>query len=203
VAIKIRERQIRGVKDKIKRVDEQLADLEVRSPQAGQWVSPELLQHAFVHRGQKLGVVATMDDLILRAEATQDVAGILLDLPVGAEVQARIKGRPDQQFTGHIKAFLPAGQKQLPSQALSAAAGGPIAVVTSDRNGITAAEGVFEIQVTPDAASLFVKKPEGKSDPIRLMPEQRVIIRFDTPAKPLLEQGWRWLSQLLQRRFHI
>jgi putative peptide zinc metalloprotease protein len=199
VAIKIRERQIRGVKDKIRRVEQQLADLEVRSPQAGQWISPELLQHAFVHRGQKLGVVATMDDLIIRSEATQDVAGILLDLPLGTAVEVRIKGRPDQQFTGRITAELPAGQKQLPSQALSAAAGGPIAVVTSDRNGTTAAEGVFEIQVTPDADSLAKHQP----DAIRLLPEQRVIIRFDTPAKPLLEQGWRWLSQLLQRRFHI
>jgi len=203
VAIQIRQRQVDAVLDKIRRAVEQLADLQVRSPQAGQWIAPDidLRKGSYVRRGEKLGLVATMDDLLIRAEATQNVAGVL-QTSAADEVRMRIVGQPDHEFSGRIKAFLPAGQEHLASPALSAAAGGPIAVMTDDRTGMKAAERVFEIQITPDRASL-VRVVDGKEVPIRLLPEQRVVIRFDTPAKPLLAQGWRWLLQLLQRRFHI
>jgi putative peptide zinc metalloprotease protein len=193
VAVQIRKHQIEAVNQKIRRTAEQLADLEIRSPQSGQWVSPEidLLQGSFIHKGQKLGLVATMDDLVIKAAAMQDEAGPLLESAADA-VTVRIKGQPDQEFSGRVKLKMPMGLKQLSSPALGSAAGGPIAIKTDDRTGNTAAEAVFEIQVTPDPTSK-----------VRLLPEQRVIIRFDTPAKPLLIQGKRWLDQLLQRRFHV
>jgi len=206
VAVQIRQRQVDAVREKIRRADEQLADLAVRSPQAGQWISADidLKKGSYIKRGDKLGLVATMDDLEIQAEAVQNVAGVLQTSAL-PDVRMRIIGRPDQEFSGRIKEFLPAGQEHTPPQ-LGAPVGGQIAIMTDDRSGTKAAERIFEIQVTPEPESLIrTRTVDGQSvdDSIRLMPEQRVLIRFDTPSKPLMEQGWRWLLQLLQKRFHI
>ena len=192
-AVQIVEEQIGAVDEKLTRVRQQLADLEIRPPLAGTWVSPNIdrLQGAYLARGQGLGLVATMDDLIVRAIAGQDVAGPLME-DAAERVEMRMDGRPDKQVGGRIKQFLPAGRDRLPSPALAFTAGGPIATKPDDRTGTQTTERVFEIQVIPDP-----------SDQVRLLPGQRVVIRFETSPKPLLAQAKRALLQMLQRRFQI
>jgi len=192
-AVQIVEEQIGAVDEKLTRVRQQLADLEVWPTLAGTWVSPNIdrLQGAYLARGQGLGLVATMDDLIVRAIAGQDVAGPLME-DAAERVEMRMDGRPDKQVGGRIKQFLPAGRDRLPSPALAFTAGGPIATKPDDRTGTQTAERVFEIQVIPDP-----------SDQVRLLPGQRVVIRFETSPKPLLAQAKRALLQMLQRRFQI
>jgi ferredoxin-NADP reductase len=65
-------------------------------------------------------------------------------------------------------------------------------VVPDDRSGTRAAERFFEIEVEPAAGG-----------PVRFLPGQRVVVRFELSEKPLALQAWRWLLQLIQRRFHI
>ena len=192
-AVQIIDVKIGAVDEKLTRVRRQLADLEVRPPLAGTWVSPNIdrLKGAYLARGQGLGLVATMDDLIVRAIAGQDVAGPLME-DAAERVEMRMDGRPDKQVGGRIKQFLPAGRDRLPSPALAFPAGGPIATKPDDPTGTQTVERVFEIQVIPDP-----------SDHVRLLPGQRVVIRFETTPKPLLAQAKRALLQMLQRRFQI
>jgi hypothetical protein len=146
---------------------------------------------AYLKRGQDLGLVATMDDLVVRAIALHDTGGILAR-DSGDRVAMRILKRPDQEVAGTVKCFLPAGQKNLPSPALGYPAGGSIAVTADDRSGTKAAERVFEIRIIPDT-----------SDTVQLLAGQRVMVRFDASHKPYLMQLWRAILQMLQRRFHI
>jgi putative peptide zinc metalloprotease protein len=193
--VQILDGQIRAVDEKIDRVRQRLADLQVRAPFAGVWLAPDLDLHqgAYLKRGQRVGVVATLGDVLIRAVAGQDVAGRLgVEVGVGEHVEMRVDGRPDAQVTGTIKQFLPAGSDRLPSAALGYAGGGPIAVTTEDQQGTKAAERVFEIQITPDPSS-----------DVRLLAGQRVVIRFEASRKPLLAQWWRAALQLFQRRFKV
>ena len=192
-AVQAVDEQIQAVEDKIERVRKQLDDLTVRAPLAGTWVSPTIdrFKGAYVKRGEALGLVATTDDLIVRAVAGQNVAGPLIEEATD-RVEMRMDNRPDKQVGGRIKQFIQAGLDRLPSPALGIAAGGPIVVKADDRSGTQSAERIFEIQVVPDP-----------SDEVRLLAGQRVVIRFETTPKPLLIQAKRSLLQMLQRRFGI
>jgi len=192
-AVQILDEQIQALAEKTRRLDEQLAALRVRAPLEGLWFAPDLDQRqgAYLRRGDAIGLAATLEDLVVRAVAGQDVAG-RLRTEAAERVVMRVVMRPDLETGGTVRQFLPAGRRRLPSPALGYAAGGPIAVTAEDRTGTQAAERFFEIHVSPDPAG-----------PWRLFVGQRVVIRFETQPKPLLLQGWRWVLQLLQRRFQV
>jgi putative peptide zinc metalloprotease protein len=192
-AVQIVEEQIAALDVKIRRVQQQLDDLSIRAPLAGTWVAPDIdrVMGAYVKRGQALGLVATLDSLIVRAVALQDVGGILA-VDSDDRVTMRVMRRPDQEVGGTVQYFLPAGQRQLPSPALGYPAGGNIAVKADDRSGTQSAERVFEIRILPDPSAC-----------VRLLTGQRVVVQFSSSPKPYLSQLWRAVLQLLQRRFHI
>jgi len=188
--------QRNALEEQIARVDERLAALEVRAPLAGQWVAPDLdrTQGAYLRRGDKVGVVASLGEVVIRATAGQDVAALVVH-EARPQVEIRLKGRPDLCLAGRIERILPAGREELPSPALGYAAGGSIQTDLEDRRGIQAAERFFEIRVAPALGDL----PEG----VHLLGGQRVVVRFEMDAKPLAVQWWRSLLQVVQRRFHI
>jgi putative peptide zinc metalloprotease protein len=195
-----KQEQIAAADIKIGRLKEQLANLQVRSPLEGRFLAPQLdrLRGAYIDRHHQVGVVATLDDLHVRAMAGQDVVGLLLAEGAqgpGRIVEMRVDGRPDTTFPGTIKQILPMGQEKLPSAALGYAGGGSIAVSAEDKQGTKASEHLFEIQITPEPA-------EGDKA-VRLLAGQRVVIQFSNERKPLLAQWWRSLLQLIPRRFKV
>ena len=192
-AAQILTEQIAALDEQIIRAKERLASLSLHAPLAGMWVSPDIdrIKGGYIHRGDRVGLVADLEDVIVRATADQQSAAILI-AEAYPNVEIRIKGRPDMQVSGRILRILPAGQEHLPSAALGYAAGGTMQTALDDQQGTKSAERFFEIYVAPDETTDF-----------RLLSGQRVVVRFETPAKPLLLQWWRSLLQLLQRRFHI
>jgi putative peptide zinc metalloprotease protein len=192
-AAQILAEQIQAVQEQIQRVEEQLASLALQPPMAGTWVSPDIekFSGAYLRRGERVGLVASLDKSIIRAVAGQDIASLIVG-SAGPHVEVRLEGRPESEFTGTVVRILPAGQQYLPSPALGYAAGGATETAQDDSRGLKAAERVFEIHIVPDADCQ-----------VRLLSGQRVVVRFQMPSKPLAAQGWRWLLQLIQRRFHI
>jgi len=184
--------QIKALDAQIKRKDDELASLDLSAPFAGTWISPEIrkAKGAYFHRGDTVGLVASLDHVIIRVTAGQNVAAMLISEARG-QVEIRVQGRPDLMLTGTIIKILPAGQENLPSAALGYAAGGSVQTTPQDQRGTKAAERFFEIRIAPS---------EGSN--VRLLSGQRVMVRFDMPAKPLAVQWWRSLLQLIQRRFH-
>jgi putative peptide zinc metalloprotease protein len=185
--------KVAAIDDQIKRIDEEIESLVLRAPIAGTWLAPEIdrIQGAYVNRGDQLGMVAGLDRMIIRAVAPQQVAARLVDQAM-KRVEIRVKGRPDIVFTGSIIQIVPAGQEHLPSAALGYACGGQVAVDPEDHHGTKAAERFFEIRIVPN-----------DNNAVPLFSGQRVVVRFEMAQKPLMDQCWRKILQLFQRRFYI
>jgi len=192
-AAQILAEQIEALQEKIDRVNTELSSLRLQPALSGTWVSPDIekAKGRYLQRGEQIGVVASLDDVLIRATAGQDLAARLVEQAYD-ELEIRVKGRPEAMLTGRIEKILPAGQEVLPSQALGYAVGGSMATLLQDPSGVKTAEKFFEILITPNPDS-----------PVRLLCGQRVIARIQMPAKPIALQWWQSLRQLFQRRFHI
>jgi len=185
--------QLLALDEQITWAREQIDALTIRAPIAGTWISPEVdhLKGVYVERGQKIGFVASVDDLIVRATIGQDAAGVVIREDY-RRVEIRLRGRPDLQLTGQIEQVFPAGKKELFSPALSVSAGGEVQTVPTSERGMEAAEAYFEIRIAPD-----------RTGDVPLLSGQRVVVRMDMPEKPLAFQWARSLRQLIQQRFRI
>ena len=185
--------QRRATADQLSRVGRDLANLSLSPPTSGTWLAWDLDRRygSYVRRGEPIGMIVSLDDVMIRATAGQDVAGILIEeVAAGGSLDAeiRLKGRPGDAVMKTVirpEDIRPAGQKQLPSAALGYAAGGDTAIDTSDRSGTVAAREFFEVRVRP---------------PRTLLSGQLVVLRVDTASKPLVAQWLRSLLQLIQRR---
>ena len=160
-------------------------------PFRGTWISPQVerFKGAYLERGRQVGLVATPNDLIIRAMAGQNVAFDQMGMD---RVEIRVKGLATSELTGRIEDILPAGTRELPSDSLGYAAGGSIQTTADDRRRAQATEPLFEIRIKPDPDS-----------GVRLFSGQRVVVRVELPTKPLIQQWWRSLLQLIQKRFRI
>ena len=186
--------QLAAMDQQILRARKRLAALVLRAPLPGTWVAPDIerLTGAFVRRGDRIGLVADEEKLLIRAAAAQEVSAVLFDETVQG-VEIRIRRRPSPLMTGKkVLRILPAGKVQLPSAALGYAVGGSLQTAEGDSAGTKAAEPFFEVHVTPHAGSAAL-----------LRSGQRVVVRIRVSSKPLWRQWWRSLRQVLQRRYSI
>jgi putative peptide zinc metalloprotease protein len=185
--------QLQALAERIERVNVELASLNLRAPATGVWVSPDVdtTKGTYLKRGQLVGYVVSLNEVLIRATADQQASAILIE-QAGKDVEIRVKGRADLALNGKIEKIFPAGQQRLPSAALGYAVGGAIATLAGDQKGTTTAERFFEIQIAPDPNSS-----------VRLLSGQRVVVRFKLHPKPLIAQWWRSVRQVFQRRFHI
>ena len=192
-AAQILDEQLEALDEKMARVEFELSSLDLRSVLSGTWVAPniEKTKGTYLRRGQQIGVVAGLDDMIIRATAGQQVAAMLIEQAY-KHVEIRARGHPAPLFTGEIEEIFPAGQDLLPSEALGYAVGGSVPTVSQDPRDTRSAERFFEIRIKPDS-----------DNPVPLLAGQRVVVRCRMPSKPLAAQWWRSLRQLFQRRFRI
>jgi len=192
-AAQILDEQLAAICEKIIRVHQQLSSLRLAAPAPGVWVSPEIeyTSGKYIRRGEDIGVVADLNDLMIRATAGQNTAAVIIE-QAKRSVAIRANGRPERTVTGTIEKIFPAGQEQLPSQALGYAVGGSMPVDLRDPQGTKAAEMFFEIRIRPHLA---------ESD--RWLTGQRVIVRITLRPKSLAAQAYHYGHQLFQRRFHI
>jgi len=192
-AAQIMAEQIEALKEKIVRVEFEISSLNLHSSQSGIWVSPEIEKATgmYLNRGEQIGFVANLDDVLIRATAGQSLAAVLVE-QAHKQLEIRVKGRPDVKLGGQIEKIFPAGQEVLPSEALGYAVGGAMPTQSQDPYGRKTAEKFFEIRIRPDF-----------DDSVRLLTGQRVVARIQLRSKPLMFQWWLSLRQLFQRRFHI
>lgn len=188
-AAQIVDEKIAALEEQIARTDRRLKDLSLQSPIKGVWVAPDAdrLVGMRLTQGERIGVVADLDRLRIRAVASQQVASQLID-DARPGVAIKVKNRPGIELSGRIEKIIPAGQDQLPSAALGYAAGGAMRTDAKDTSGRRSVVPFFEILVVPS------------DPPAALRPGQTMVLRFDTTPKPLAVQGWRALLQLFQQR---
>jgi putative peptide zinc metalloprotease protein len=192
-AAQMLDEQIEALGEKITRVERELSSLQLHATRPGIWISPgiERAKGMYLVRGEKIGYVADLDDVLIRATAKQKLAALLVEQAY-KKLEIRVKGCPGKLVQGQLEKIFPAGQEVLPSQALGYAVGGSMPTISRDPYGIRASEMFFEVRIRPD-----------RDSPVRLLTGQRVVARIRVHSKPLAVQCWRSLRQLFQRRFRI
>jgi len=175
------------------RLTREVEALSVRSPLSGVWTAPGLVdaRGRWVDRGEKLGVVASLDRVVVRAVADQNIAALLID-EARPSAEMRVRGRPGQLIPASVSRdeILPAGTRRLPSAALGYAAGGLTPIDRAGDDPAMAQGRFFEARVEPAPGA-------------DLLPGQRVIVRFRLEDRPLAVQWWRLLRQTVQKRLSL
>jgi putative peptide zinc metalloprotease protein len=155
--------------------------------------------------------------VVIRAMVSQDVVDMLLTAPAGPkahlpgtattqpdgrwrDLKIRIKGLPDVEMTGRITRVIEAGQDRLATPSLGYAAGGTIRTDPKDPKGMKTSERFFEVEIEPQPVSDPASPWYGR---VPLLIRQRVVVRVEMPPRPLIQQWYRSILQLVQRRFQI
>jgi putative peptide zinc metalloprotease protein len=184
----------RAVAEKrLKRIQEQELGLVVTAPQDGTWVSPQIddRRGQWIARGQLLGQMIDDQEFRFSAVISQDEAANLFSGEMNLS-EVRLIGQADAALRVKVVRVIPAQQEILPSAALGWNAGGEVATSHQDAAGARAAEPFFELRaiVAPD-------------ERVRLLHGRSGRIRIEMHPAPLLEQWYRKLRQLLQRRYQL
>ena len=194
--------RVQAQREQLARATRDLMRLRSTAETSGTWVSAnaDRLPGRFVPRGELLGVVATLDELVVRAAADQYLGPRLgasdtdADGGAGRVVELRNPNAPGYTYRGRVTRVARAGNNELFSPALGYFAGGSVATDQDDQSGRKASEAFFEVRIEPDAP------PEG-APPLRA--GQRLEVRFAFDKKPVAQQLWLALRQLLQKRLNI
>ncbi|MDX2350476.1 MAG: hypothetical protein QNK32_08815 [Porticoccus sp.] len=167
---------------------EQKKNLVLYSKVAGVFVLPDTykVKGRYLLQGDLLGYVFSPEHLIVRTVVPQSDIGLVRQKV--EQVQIRFAERLGEVIEVPIIRQTPGGSLLLPSRALGVAGGGKIAVTTTDKEGLTAAEKVFQVDLSvPKQLDIT-----GVSE--------RVYVRFDHGSEPLFSQWLRSGRQLVLSR---
>lgn len=190
--------QLSAKADQIDHIRQRISRLAVHAPVSGLWLAPDIDQRRgdYVEQSETLGLISPPGELCIRATATQQAASALLDEiqreRISPLIEIRVRGRPDMALTGTVEKIFPAGQVDLPHDALSLTAGGTIETSPQQNGRAKAKEHLFELRIRPDPDS-----------PVRLLAGQRVALRFSLEKKSLARQWYMSLRRLFQKRFQM
>ena len=187
------QKRLETIESKLKNLLEQKFSLVVKAGLSGTWVAPRSKEivGAWIPRGSPVGEIVNDGGFRFSAMVSQnEAADLFVDQIKKAEV--RLYGQGDRNL--EVKAFeiVPFQHEKLPSAALGWFGGGEVAVSTTDKTGLQAAEPFFQIYanlILDPSVTLF----HGRSGKLR----------FTLPPKPLLFQWGHKFLQLLQRRYQI
>jgi putative peptide zinc metalloprotease protein len=225
--------QIAALDERKARITQQLDSLTVRASFGAEWISPDIdrARGSYIRRGDAVGILASSKQVVgaaasrdmqvvVRAVVSQDVVDMLLageagekahppatapatTQPAGRwrDLTIRIKGLPEPEMTGRITRVIEAGQDRLANPALGYAAGGTIRTDPKDPKGMKTSERFFEVEIQPRPVSYPRDSPWFGRVPLLI--RQRVVVRVEMPPRPLIQQWYRSILQLVQRRFQI
>ena len=162
------------------RVEEQLAQLEVRARADGAvvWGRPQDLPGSFVKRGAMLGHVLTGGAAHVRIALLED--DYLRMRGRVRSVQVRLADAPSAIHEARLSDAVPGASLELPRPALGDRFGGPIPMDAADPNGLRTRVPVFLLDA--EVPSLPASTIGG-----------RAWVRLTLPMEPL---GWQWAAQL-------
>ena len=117
------------------------------SATSGTFVVPDQrsLVGRYVKKGEAVGYVVNPEELIVRVVVPQTSVGLFAKEV--KNVSVRLAEETGKELPANIVRQTPAGSLSLPSRALGAAGGGEIAVNSTDENGTTAVNKVFQLDL--------------------------------------------------------
>ena len=186
-AVDIAKDRIRVANENLAEIERLVTELVVRAPHDGIVAGgdPEMRLGAFVKRADFLCEVVEPQNLRITAVMDQRQAGWLFtDSRQTLPVSVRLYSSPERVFEGVGNPYVEAGQKLLPSAALSFVGGGTAEPEAQDESGRVAKRPWFPVRITADLPLDLVAAA---------YPGERVKVRFSLPPKPLMSQ---WLDRL-------
>ena len=172
----------------LQRVEQQLADLQLRARTGGRavWPRERDLPGSYAQRGAMLGYVLSPEPaqvrLVLRDEDLLRVRGRI------QAIEVRLAETPWASHAASLQNETPAATRQLPNAALGDRQGGPINVDPADKDGLRTQLPVFLLDVLV---------PGLTTDHIG----GRAWVKLVLDKEPLGWQGLRVMRQLLVRQF--
>lgn len=171
--------RVRALEDRARSLAERRTSLKIRAEGDGLWFAPDVERalQGYTPRGEELGVVLSVDDVVLRGEVAQVDVGAIADVLGGRgelPVRVRFRARSGEVFRGSLVELAPAGV--VGGEGEDGSAGG----MEERRFGVSIEMG--------EAAPEWVRVGMGAR------------VRVDVGREPLGVQWSRRLWQLLQRR---
>lgn len=166
-------------------------NLKIYSPIAGKWYAQDHIQltQRYYKRGDIIGYVIDQPAQIVRSAVLQQDYNLIQQHLKGVEI--RFKNHFGTVYNGKIIRSTPQTQKQLVSAALGTQAGGNIIVDPNDKEGKTALQNYFDIDIQlsqPLNSSVF---------------GDIAYVRYDFGYSPLAWQWIRKLRQLFLEQFYV
>lgn len=179
------------VRANLARAEEKVEELIIRSPGNGHFVVPgaEDLPERYVKEGDLIAYVLEDGKPIVRVVVYQSDVDLIRRRNFG--VQIRFAENPERTFPASIKRLVPGAVQNLPSNVLSSAGGGKVAIDPSDRQGLKSLEKMFQVDV--ELPSVVTNANIGG----------RVYVRFNHGFEPLSVQWYRSLRRLFLRHFNV
>lgn len=202
----------------VKRLDaiqDAMAEMSAAAPFAGFVIAPELDARigSFIEAGDTLLLLATLDDMVIRAYVDdREFAWLFPDgLDPETASAVRVSGRlfdhPDAvvEFDIDVQRSGVTGARTLPFQSLGAnVEGGGISLDPTDSRGQRTLTPQWLVTLRPRQRIVErgLSQPENPHA-MSAMPGTRARIRFSRAPEPLIQQWIRHLRQLLSERFEI
>ena len=175
----------------LKRAQERLDALVIRSPADGTFIVPDAadLPGKYVRRGELIAYVVNYSAMTVRVVVGQNDIGLIHERT--QEVEALLDEWGAMPLPAEVLRETPAASDQLPTAALSGNGGGMFATDPSDPRGLRTLERVFQIDLALP-----------RQEQIELI-GSRVQVRFDHGSEPLAQQWYRTLRQLFMSHFGV
>lgn len=173
----------------LERVEEQLAQLELRAHLPGEvvWARPQDLPGSYVKRGAMLGHVLTGGPAHVRIALLEE--DYLRTRGRVRAVQVRVADAPAVTHAARLAEGAPGATLELPAPALGDRAGGPVPVDPADPNGVRTRVPVFLLDAeVPTLAATTIGA--------------RAWVKLSLPPQPLALQWLAQLRQLLIKQFN-
>ncbi|MDP9175140.1 MAG: biotin/lipoyl-binding protein [Planctomycetota bacterium] len=160
--------------------------LKVKAPFAGRLIAPRLheMENTYLHRGEEIGSVAVLSNLVIKGDIDQTDAQLVLDsLNSKAQVDVRLAGLLGKVLQGGALTLPEAAVQELTHPSLGPTGGGEIQVDPRDPKGMRPAVSQFEAHVK--LANLQEQ----------YFPGQKAYVRLTLDRRPL---AWQWIRRFLQ-----
>ncbi len=182
--------ELQRLQAEVTRLDEQIAQLQVRALSAGRLVLPHEhdLPGRYLHRGDLLGHLLTGQPPTVRV-AVREADAVHLRQHLGA-VSVRLSSQAHHPEPGSLVRDAVGATRQLPSAALSEQHGGDIQTDPQDKQQLNTVRPVVLMDVRLAHATLAERLGE------------RAWVRFDQGWSPPVAQLWRWVRHRVDATFN-
>ena len=173
------------------RARERAGDVLMRSPTDGVFVVADGVDliGRYVRQGEVVAYVVDLATATARVVVRQEDAAVLRERTSAAWV--RLDHDLGTVLPAEIARDVPAATDQLPTPALGTAGGGPFAVDPMDPDGLKTLDRVFQFDLA---------LPRGTVIPAA---GERVYVRFDHAAEPIVQRAYRSLRLLFLRQLGV